>query len=109
VCLRDFQYVAIQYVSDAYLLETTPQRKLTIRAVQVELILLLEYFVDYLTEYSSTCLIPKVAVNYRVAQNKRTRTQFLIQISIVFNKKIMSEILVKFWSSGAAICDYIHP
>ena len=89
--LREFQYVAIQYVSNAYLFETTPQRKLIIEAVQVELILLLEYFVDYLTEYSSTCLIPKV--NYRVVQNERTGTQFLIQISIVFNEKIMSEIL----------------
>ena len=44
--------------------------------------LLLEYSIEYLIAYSSTRLIPEVAINYRVVQNKRTHDfsfKFVVQ------------------------------
>ena len=41
------------------------------KAVRIEL-LLLEYSIEYLIEYSSTRWIPEVAINHRVVQNKVT-------------------------------------
>jgi len=43
---------------------------------------LLEYSIEYLIAYSSTRLIPEVAINYRVVQNKRTHDfsfKFVVQ------------------------------
>jgi len=42
------------------------------RAVQIELFTarVVEYLVELLIEYSSTRLIPEVAINYRVVQNR---------------------------------------
>ena len=42
----------------------------------------LEYSVELLIEYSSTLLIPDVAINYRMSQNKRrhgSSVKFVIQ------------------------------
>ena len=41
------------------------------RAVRIGFFLLLDYYIEYLIEYSSTPWIPEVAINHRVVQNKR--------------------------------------